>query len=230
MKAIILAAGEGIRMRPLTLKTPKPLLKVGGRPILEHIVKALPVEINELILVIGYLGEQIKDYCGNGFLGRPVQYIWQKKKLGTYNALKLCEPLIEKNERFLVLCADDIQNAEEIRNCFGYERAIIVAEAENPKKFGVVLLNRDNSISEIIEKPENSPSNLVSTGTLLLDSKIFEYEADLHKSGEYFLTSAISKMLKDNHKIFAVKSTVWLPIGCPEDIKKAEEFLRQHEK
>lgn len=229
MKAIILAAGEGIRMQPLTLKTPKPLLKIGGRPILEYIVKTLPIETNELILVIGYLGEQIKDYCGNKFLGRSVRYIWQKKKLGTYNALKLCEPLIEKGERFLVLCADDIQSTKEIKDCLDYERAIVVAEADDPRKFGVVLLNDNGSVAEIIEKPENPLSNLVSTGTLLLDSKIFEYEADLHQSGEYFLTSAITKMLKDNHQIFAVKSTLWLSIGCPEDIKKAEEFLRQYD-
>lgn len=225
MKAIILAAGEGIRMRPLTLKTPKPLLKVGGKPILEHIVSRLPDEINDLILVIGHLGEQIKDYCGNEFLGRRVRYVWQKEKLGTYHALKLCEPLIENGERFLVLYADDIQDTEGIRNCFDYERAIIVAKAEDPRKFGVVCLNNDNSISEIIEKPENPSSNLVSTGVLLLDSKIFEYKADPHPNGEYFLTSAISKMINNGHQFFAVKSTLWLSIGYPEDIKKAEEFL-----
>jgi bifunctional UDP-N-acetylglucosamine pyrophosphorylase/glucosamine-1-phosphate N-acetyltransferase len=230
MKAIILAAGEGIRMRPLTLTTPKPLLKVGGKPILEHIVSRLPDEINELILVIGYLGQKIKDYCGNEFLGKRVRYVWQEKKLGTYHALKLCEPLIEKGERFLMLYADDIHGAEGIRNCLGHKCAIVVEEAEDPRKFGVVGLNSDNSISEIVEKPENPPSNFVSTGVLLLDSKIFEYEADLHPNGEYYVTSAISKMLRDNHQIYAVKSTMWLPIGYPEDIKKAEEFLRKYEK
>jgi len=230
MKAIILAAGEGIRMRPLTLKTPKPLLKINGKPILEHIVQRLPDEIDELVLVIGYLGEQIKDYCGDKFLGRKVRYIWQEKKLGTYSALKLCEPLIKNGENFLMLYADDIHGAEGMKNCLSHKCAIIVEEAEDPRKFGVVGLNSDNSISEIIEKPENPPSNFVSTGVLLLDSRIFEYEADLHPNGEYFVTSAISKMLKDNHRIFAVKSTMWLPIGYPKDIKKAEEFLRKYEK
>lgn len=229
-KAIILAAGEGIRMMPLTLETPKPLLKVNNKPILEHIVSRLPDEINELILVIGYLGGQIKNYCGNEFLGKKVHYVWQEKKLGTYHALKLCEPFIKKGERFLMLYADDIHGAEGIRNCLGYGCAIVVEEAEDPRKFGVVNLRSDNSISEIIEKPESPPSNLVSAGVLLLDSKIFEYEADLNPNGEYYLTDAVSKMLKDNHKFFAVKSTMWLPIGYPEDIKKAEEFLQKHEK
>ena len=117
-----------------------------------------------------------------------------------------------------------------METCLNHKRALIVKEAENPKRFGVVRLNDDNSISEIIEKPENPLSNLVSTGVLLLDSKIFEYGADLHSNGEYYLTSAISKMLSDKHQIFAVKSTMWLSIGCPEDIKKAEEFLLKYEK
>lgn len=230
MKAIILAAGEGVRMRPLTLKTPKPLLKINGKPILEHIVQRLPNEINEIILVVGYLGEQIKNYCGDKFLGKQVRYIWQKKKLGTYHALKLCEPFIKKGEKFLMLYADDIHGAKGIKNCLSYERALIVEEAKDPRKFGVIRLNDDDSISEIIEKPENPPSNLVSTGVLLLDSKIFEYEADLHPNGEYYVTSAISKMLKDNYQIFAVKSTMWFSIGYPEDIKKAEKFLREQKR
>ena len=229
MKAIILAAGYGIRMRPLTLKTPKPLLKVNKKPILRHIVQCLPSEISELILVVGYLGEQIKDYCGNEFLGRRVRYVWQKKKLGTYHALKLCESLIEKSERFLMLYADDLHGAEGIKNCLNHKYAVIVGEAEDPRKFGVVRLNSDGSISEIIEKPESSLSNLVSTGVLLLDSKIFEYEANLHPNGEYYVTSAVSKMIKDNYRIFAVKSTMWFPIGYPEDVKKAGEFLRKND-
>lgn len=227
MKAIILAAGEGTRMRPLTLKTPKPLLKVGGSPILKHIVSRLPNVINELILVIGYLGEQIKDYCGDEFLGKQVHYVWQGKKLGTYHALKLCEPLIEKGERFFVLYADDIHGKEGIENCLNHKRALIVEEVEDPRKFGVVRLNSDNSIAEIIEKPEIPSSNLVSAGVLLLDSKIFEYEADLHPNGECYLTSALSKMLRDGHQIFAVKSTFWLPIGYPDDIKQAETILQE---
>ena len=227
MKAIILAAGEGARMRPLTLKIPKPLLKVGGRPILEYIVSRLPDAINELILVVGYMGERIKDYCGDNFLGKQTRYIWQDKQLGTYHALKLCESLIKKNERFLVLCADDIHGKKGIENCLNYKYALVVAEVKDPRRFGVVRLNNDSSVAEIKEKPENPFSNLVSTGILLLDSEIFKYKADIHPNGEYYLTDALSKMLKDGHKIFAVKSTLWLPIGHPEDIKKAEEIMRE---
>ena len=84
------------------------------------------------------------------------------------------------------------------------------------------------SINDIVEKPEKDPpSNLASTGVLLLDTRIFEYEAERHSNGEYYLTSALSKMLADGHKVYAVKSTLWIPIGYPEDIQKAEEILNE---
>lgn len=123
-----------------------------------------------------------------------------------------------------MLYADDIHDREGIENCLKHERSILVAEAEDPRKFGVIKLNEDRSIAEIIEKPKNPPSNLVSTGVMVLDANIFKYEADLHPSGEYYLTSALNKMVKD-HKIFAVKSTQWIPIGCPEDLLRAEKIL-----
>ncbi len=216
-------------MRPLTENKPKPLIEISGKPILEHIVSRLPEEVDEIILVVGYLGQQIVDFCGDEFLGRKMRYVWQEKKSGTFHALKLCEPHIEKGERFLMLYADDIHGAEGIADCLKHERALIVDEAEDPRKFGVVCLNEDRSIFEIIEKPENPPSNTVSAGVLLLDSKIFEYEADMQPNGEYYLTDALSKMLKDGHKVFAVKSSMWLPIGYPEDIERAEKYLKNLE-
>lgn len=221
-------------MRPLTENKPKPLLEIAGKTILEQIVSRLPSEVDELVLVVGYLSQQIVDYCKDEFLGRKVQYVWQEKKLGTYHALKICRHLFKPRERFLMLFADDIHGAEGITECLKYERALIVEETNEPWRFGIVDLNEDMSIIDIIEKPprlpagrENPPSNFASTGVLLLDTKIFDYEAEQHSNGEYYLTSALSKMLKDGHKVYAVKSSLWLPIGYPEDIKKAEEKLKE---
>src|SRR3989338_8468553 len=118
MQAVILAAGEGVRMRPLTLTTPKPLLEVAGKFLLRHIVEALPSEVDELVIVIGYLGDQIKNYCGTEFCGKKVSYVWQKEKTGTGKALFLCEPLVRG--RFFMLYADDILGAEGLRECLKY--------------------------------------------------------------------------------------------------------------
>ena len=106
MQAVILAAGLGTRMRPLTDAVAKPLLKIGDRPLLEYTFDALPDEIDEVIVVIGYLGEQIRTYLGEEFRGRKIKYVVQEKLEGTAKALWEAKSLLR--ERFLVLMADDI--------------------------------------------------------------------------------------------------------------------------
>lgn len=227
MKAIVLAAGEAKRMRPLTNHTPKALLKVGNKTLLEHIVSRLPAEINEIVLVVGYLGEQITDYCGDNFLGRKIQYVVQKKSLGTFHALKFCEALIKPGEKFLLMYADDIHGQIGIEKCLKFDCALLIKAVADPREFGVVVLNSDQSVAEIIEKPAQPPTNLVSTGVLLLDDKIFKYEVPQRPNGEYCLVDAVAQMIKDGQKVFAVESTLWIPIGYPEDLIKAEKILKE---
>jgi len=226
MKCVILAAGEGLRMRPLTIDTPKPLLKVGGKPIIERIVQILPPEIDELILVVGYLGEKIRNFCGEKFLGRPVTYVWQEKKLGTADALKRCRPHLNE-DRFMVLNADDLYGRKSFDDFLNLrkERGLLVAEHADPRRFGVVTLNPDGTVFEVIEKPENPKSNLVSTGAMILDSAIFNFEADMHPNGEYYLANMFDKMLKGGHRVYAVKTAEWFPIATPQDLLAAENFV-----
>ncbi len=212
-------------MRPLTLDTPKPLLKVAGKPIIEHLVSVLPKEAGELLVVVGYLGNKIKNYCGKNFLGRQVKYIEQEKKLGTFDALKKCEPFLEKGERFFLFYADDIHGGKGISGLLNYDLGLLISEAEKPEKFGVVSLNEDNSIRKIIEKPVRPKSNMVSSGAMLLDKKIFDFSPKVSASGKYYLSEAVSDMIK-KYKIYAVRSSLWVPIGYPEDLKKAEEVLK----
>lgn len=223
MKAVILAAGEGARMRPLTLEHPKPLLKVGSKPLIEHIIDGLPKEIDELIVVVGYKGGQIKNFLGDEFRGLKVKYVWQKEKLGTGHALKLCRPLLD-NEKFLMLFADDIHGREGLERLLGRDRAILVFEAEDPRRFGVINADENGKIIGFEEKPENPKSCLVSTGAMVLDGLVFKYEPARHPNGEYYLTTMIEQMLKE-HDIFAVRSSSWISTAVPEDLKKAEEIL-----
>lgn len=228
MKAVILAAGEGQRMRPLTLKTPKQLLKISGRTILEHIINALPQEVDELVVVLGYLGDQIEKFLGQEFKGKKVRYVWQKNKLGTGYALKLCKSFLGK-EKFLMLYADDLHGAEGLKRLSKHDLALATAEVEDPRRFGVATLDSKNKILEIEEKPEHPKSKTISAGAMVLDHRIFNYEAKQHKDGEYYLTTMVDKLIKE-HNVFAEPVSSWIPIGYPEDIGRAEKALEKKSK
>ncbi|MBI2063383.1 MAG: NTP transferase domain-containing protein [Candidatus Yanofskybacteria bacterium] len=226
MRCIILAAGEGIRMRPLTLKTPKPMIKICGKPLLEHIIGILPSAVDELVLVVGYLQDQIKDYFKESFGRFKIVYIVQKEKLGTYNALKLCEGLLKTDERFFLLYADDLHGPRALEKCMGSKGpCLVIDENANPSKFGVVEISEDGSIKNIEEKPVHPKTNLVLTGAQLLTKEVLNFPARRHSNGEYFLTDSIDQMITAGHKIYAVKTDFWLPMGYPEDIEGAEKLL-----
>ena len=211
-------------MRPLTLHTPKPLLTVAGKPLLQHIAEALPAEVDELVVVVGYLGEKVRDFCGERFLGRPVTYVRQEKKLGTADALRRCRPHLHEG-RFLVLNGDDILGRGCLAECIRHERALVVAEHDEPQRFGVVTLREDGTVAEVIEKPEAPQSNLVSTGAMLLDQVIFQYEPDVHPNGEYYLANMFDKMLKGGHRVSGVRTSEWFPLAAPQDLVAAEAFV-----
>lgn len=230
MKAIILAAGEGVRMRPLTLSKPKPLLEVAGKPLIHRLVSNLPDKVDGVVFVVGYLGDQIRNYCKNNFLGRKVDYVEQENPRGTYHAVSLCHPYIHRGQdkRFFVFYADDLLDAGTIGKMMGHERALVVQEVADPRRFGVVSTNEDGSVKEIVEKPENPKSNLVLTNGLLLDQKIFQYPPPHTVNGEYYLSTAIAEMAK-RHKFMTVKADFWFPIATPGDLKKAEGALASQE-
>ena len=189
MQCVILAAGKGTRLRPLTDTCPKPLVKVGGKTLLDHIVGALPSSVDELIIVVGYLGDMIKEYCGEEFHGRKVTYVVQEEQNGTAKALWLCKELL--HGRFLFLFADDIHGKGDLARATSYVRSILVASVEKPEKFGIVVRNPDGTLGLMIEKPENAPSNCASTGAMVLDDHIFEFEPEKTVKGEYYLTEVI---------------------------------------
>ena len=230
MKAVILAAGEGKRMQPLTFEVPKPLTRTRGKTLLEHTFDVLPQEISEVVLVVGYLGQKIVDFCGDNFYGKKITYVWQDKKLGTGHALRLCEPHLRGTGKFLFMFSDDLFDKESIADMITEDAAIHVAEHKEPWRFGVVSLNNDGSVHSIIEKPDTPSTNLVLTGVKVLSDKIFDYEPDLHPvSKEYYDVTMIQKMIQDGHTIVPVRARFWFPIATPEDLKSAESY-REGEK
>lgn len=224
MQAVILAAGEGKRMRPLTLERPKPLILVAGRPILEHVIDALPREVDEIILVVGYKGEMIKKHFGDLYKSRRIKYVFQWMAAGTAHALSIAEPFL-RDERFFLLNADDLHGKKAFEKALTYPLALLAATHDDPSKFGVIELCADGTLASIIEKPEAPPTNLISTGAMIIDKRIFDYEAVRHENGEYYMTYPLGLFAKE-HPITVVEQDFWVPVGCPEDIAIAEEKLR----
>lgn len=219
-----MAAGEGIRMRPLTITKPKPLLEINGKPLIQYAVEGLPSEVTELIVVLGYLGEQIEKYLGTNFLGKSVTYVWQKEKTGTARALQLCKPHIKPGKFLVVAAPDDILDPSAWKDALQYDLCIITSESDTPEKFGVLVLHEDGSVKEFVEKPKHFISNLVNTNYFVFDERIFDYEPDPHETGEFYLTTMVDKLAKD-HKVYTVTAKRWIPVGTPEALQKAQEML-----
>jgi len=222
MQCVILAAGEGKRMRPLTDECPKPLVSLLGRPLLDHITDALPSAITELIIVVGYRADQIRAHCGSEYRGRRVTYVEQNKPKGTANALFLARPRIKG--RFLILFADDVHGADDLAAALKHDLSVLAHEHEHPERFGVISLHENGLLKDIVEKPEKPETNLVSTGVMVLDERIFNYRTEAAPNGEYYIPPLL-KALAADAPVAVVRQRLWLPIGYPEDIKKAELLL-----
>jgi NDP-sugar pyrophosphorylase family protein len=224
MKAIILAAGEGKRMRPLTLETVKPMIEILGKPILHHLIDSLPKEITELIIVIGYKGEQIRAYFGDSFEGRKINYVSQEKPLGTGHALMLCKDFILPGEKFLFMLGDDLHSSAALKKILNHEHAVLVHTHAEPHRFGVIQVDSQNRVIGFEETPLEPKSNLVSLGVFVLTDKVFSYPMTLSRTGEYWSTDQIRAMMND--VIFlAEPSDFWLPIGRPSDLEVGEKAL-----
>ena len=211
-------------MRPLTETTPKPLIKVCGTPLLEHVIAALPKEITELILVVGYLEDQIRAHCGEEFQGKKVVYATQADFAGGTGDALLCAKE-HVTGRFLFMYADDIHGAPALKEAVQHPHAILAAYSETPENFGVLVENEDGGLKEILEKPKDPPSNKVNIGGLVLEPSIFAHKAEVSEEhGELLVTDMITKYAKE-HFMQIVMQDLWIPVGKPEDIKKAESIL-----
>lgn len=222
MQCVILAAGLGKRMRPLTEDRPKPLVLVCGKPLLHYVVEALPSSVDELIIVVGYKGEMIRTYCGEEFLGRKVSYIEQTEQNGTAKALWLCKDFIKG--RFMLLFADDIHGKGDLARASSFTRSLLVSSVENPEKFGIVVRNPDGTLGLMIEKPAHAPSNCASTGPMVVDEHIFEFPPMKAVQGEYYLPEVIERYAA-KYPVAVVEQDIWIPIATPKDIEKAEMLL-----
>ena len=235
MKAIILTAGEGTRMRPLTVTKPKTMLQVGGKPILQYNVEALrDAGIKDITMVVGYREEIIKEYFKNGtHLGVTINYVTQEERLGTAHAIGSTRDAVDGS--FIILNGDIIVDPILIKDLIVKYRTenarsvLVLTEVEDPSSFGVVELDNEKIIN-IIEKPEpgKAPSNLINAGIYLFDDKIFEAIDKTEKSqrGEYEITDSLLIQVKNGEKVLGLRSeNNWIDIGRPWELLDVNEYF-----
>ncbi|MBQ6349648.1 MAG: NTP transferase domain-containing protein [Methanobrevibacter sp.] len=235
MKAIILSAGEGSRMRPLTLTKPKTMLPVAGKPIIQYNIESLRNNgITDILLIVRYKEEMVRDYFGDGSdFGVKISYKTQKDFLGTANAISYGEDFIE--DSLIVLNGDIILDDEiigEIIKKYNYlnpDTLMVLTEVDNPSAFGVVEIE-DGNVKSIVEKPKKGeePSNLINTGIYIFDKDIFEKikKTEISERGEYEITDSLSMQIADGKKVIGHKTNKdWIDVGRPWELIEVNEEL-----
>lgn len=223
-KAVILAGGEGTRLRPLTYEIPKALLPIQGRTMTEHLFDLLKkYDIRDIILSIGHLGDKIKEYYGNGeAFGIHVTYVEENAPLGTAGPLRLCKPHLRGS--FIVSNGDELKdiNVPEMYKFHKQNKAaatIALTTVEDPSAYGVARLS-GNRILEFVEKPprDKAPSNLINSGFYILEEEVI----DLIKDGFTMLEKDIFPKLAQQGKLFGYPfSGQWLNTGNMELYERA---------
>ena len=235
MKAVVLAAGEGTRLRPLTEDKPKGMVEVDGKPILTHCFEQL-VELgaDELLVVVGYMKESIISHYGDEFQDTPITYAHQREQKGLAHALLRVEEHIDDD--FMLMLGDNVfqANLEDVVNRQFESRAdaaFLVEEVpqEEASRYGVCDTNKYGEIVEVVEKPDDPPSNLVMTGFYTFTPAILHACHLVQPSGrgEYEISEAIDLLIQSGRTIDAIRMDGWrIDVGYPEDREEAENRLR----
>ena len=223
-QAVILAAGEGQRLRPFTATKPKVMLSIAGKPILQYVVESLAQNgIRNIVLVVGYRREQVFNYMGSGErFGVDITYITQERQLGTAHALAQAKAVTESE--FLVLSGDNLIEADAIAQFIAVKpEAMLVKRVDNPARYGVVTME-NGMVKDIVEKPKEAKSNIINTGIYAFTTEIFSFiEAQLD------IPDVLNNMLAQGYPISAQEvDGTWLDVVYPWDILSLNDaVLRQ---
>jgi UDP-N-acetylglucosamine diphosphorylase / glucose-1-phosphate thymidylyltransferase / UDP-N-acetylgalactosamine diphosphorylase / glucosamine-1-phosphate N-acetyltransferase / galactosamine-1-phosphate N-acetyltransferase len=237
LKAVVLAAGKGVRLWPLTENRSKHMIPVAGKPIVEHVISAIrSAGIRSIVLVTRYRSELVKKHIGNGSkLGVTVDYVDQPDISGTANAISMAKDQIGSND-FLVAYGDLVVTPRAI-NCVldtyrkkGAKPTIGLIPVSRPESYGMAKVSGD-LLTEIIEKPSQSqsPSNLANTGIYVLNPTIFDHLQTTVRSGrgEFEITDTISSLAKTGTSVAwaRIDPSDWQDIGKPWDVLAANARL-----
>jgi len=240
MKAVIIAAGKGKRLNPITSTIPKPMIPLGGKPLLEHsILNLRGVGITEILIIVGYKEEIIKNYFGDGLsnFNVKIEYVTQLEHLGTAHAVKYAKDFVGADEFFLMygdLLTDPyvykkILETYEKSSCEGL---ISLYEVTNPQEYGIISLDNEAYVEKITEKPsvDLNLGNLANAGIFIFKPTIFKAIelTELSIRDEYEFTDSMQiliNQLKGKIKGLVIKDYFWSDIGLPWHLLVANEFL-----
>ncbi len=234
MKAVVLAAGKGTRLRPLTNDKPKGMVEVADKPLLTHCFEQLAeLGADEFVVVVGYLKESIIEHYGDSFDGIPITYTHQREQKGLAHALLMVEEHIDDD--FMLMLGDNIFNAnlQDVVRRQAEDRAdaaFLVEEVpwDEAGRYGVCETNAYGEITDVVEKPDEPESNLVMTGFYTFSPAIFPACKLVQPSNreEYEISEAIDLLIRSGRTIDAIGIDGWrIDVGYPEDREKAEQRL-----
>ncbi len=221
MDAVILAAGLGTRLRPHTLTTPKPLLAVRGRPLLDWTLGALPPAIDRVVVVVNYLAEQIEAYLQQQTHIGEWTTVRQAEPRGTGDALRACQAQL-RSERFLVMNGDDLYGAADLAALAACPAGVLVYPVDDPRHWGIAFLKPDGTLEKLVEKPPLEGRRLANTGVYLFPREVFDIPLALSARGEYEITDYVTK-LAERQPVSVVPARFWLPIGHVEAWQQAQQ-------
>lgn len=221
MDAVILAAGLGTRLRPHTLHTPKPMLPVQGRPILDWMLASLPPEVDRLLVVVHYLADQVEYYLRSQTRFAKWLTVFQDQPRGTGDALRRCQEHI-RSERMLVINGDDLYGAADLAALARCSAGLLVHSVDEPRRYGIAFLRPDGTLEKLVEKPDLDGSRLANTGAYLFPASVFDIELTLSPRGEYEITDYVSA-LAARQPVAVVEANFWMPIGTEEAWNQAQK-------
>jgi bifunctional UDP-N-acetylglucosamine pyrophosphorylase/glucosamine-1-phosphate N-acetyltransferase len=221
MQTVILAAGEGTRMGPLTDATPKPMLPVADRPLVAHTADAaVRAGVEELIFVVGYERERVRAYFGGEYRGVPVTYAVQDEQLGTAHAVRAARDHLDGP--FAVLNGDDLYGPDSLEALLSGGPAVGTYEVEDPRPYGVFETDGEE-VTGIVEKPEDPPSRLVNVGAYVFPATAREWlEVPRSERGEHEITDVLKRVIAER-AVRTVPIERWLGVGRPWELLEANE-------
>jgi len=237
MKAVVMAGGEGTRLRPLTSRRPKPLVPIMNRPIMEHIILLLKQHgITDIVVTLYYLADEISGYFGNGSdWGVHIEYMVEETPLGTAGAVRQAQELL-RDEPFLIVSGDaltDIRLDRLIR--YHHSKGAIVtlalAHVPNPREFGVVITDEDGRIQRFLEKPDwsNVFSDTVNTGMYVIDPEVFRLMEPKHSYD--WSQDIFPQLLREGKPLYGYilgEEEYWCDVGTLEQYREAHEQVLEN--